>query len=229
MYLRKITRQNTDGSSVTYLQIAENSWDSEKRRSRVRVLCTIGRVDGNAVERLEQLVRSIRKNALETGAEEGWKFLNSWEHGPFYVIGKLWESLGIRKIIEDAARKEDRTVPLERAIFAMVANRCPAPRSKLGCYDRWLEGIYFPEGKTMSLHHLYRAMDFLEDHKKEIEEALYRRPFQHGCGSYFLRYDERVGGHLAMSPGGIAVDKDWSIVGASRNGVSDLSRQPSGS
>jgi len=28
---------------------------------------------------------------------------------------------------------------------------------------------------------------------------------------------------------GIAVDKDGSIVGASRNGVSDLSRQPSGS
>jgi hypothetical protein len=175
MYLRKTTRQNTDGSPVTYLQIAENSWDSEKRRSRVRVLCTIGRVDGNAVERLQQLVRSIRKNALETGAEEGWKFLNSWEHGPFYVIGKLWESLGIRKIIEDAAREEDRTVPLERAIFAMVANRCLAPQSKLGCYDRWLEDIYFPEGKTMSLHHLYRAMDFLEDHKKEIEEALYWR------------------------------------------------------
>jgi len=27
----------------------------------------------------------------------------------------------------------------------------------------------------MNLYHLYRAMDFLEDHKKEIEEALYRR------------------------------------------------------
>jgi len=27
----------------------------------------------------------------------------------------------------------------------------------------------------MSLHHLYRAMDFLEDHKKDIEEALYWR------------------------------------------------------
>jgi len=175
MYLRKTTRQNTDGSPVTYLQIAENSWDSEKRRSQVRVLCTIGRVDGNAVERLRQLVRSIRKNALETAVEEGWKFLNSWEHGPFYVIEKLWESLGIRKIIEDAAREEDRTVPLERAILAMVANRCLAPQSKLGCYERWLEDIYFPEGKTISLHHLYRAMDFLEDHKKEIEEALYWR------------------------------------------------------
>ncbi len=175
MYLRKTTRRNTDGSPVTYLQIAENSWDSEKRRSQVRVLCTIGRVDGNAVERLQQLVRSIRKNALETSVEEGWKFLNSWEHGPFYVIEKLWESLGIRKIIEDAARGEDRTVPLERAIFAMVANRCLAPQSKLGCYDRWLEDIYFPEGKTISLHHLYRAVDFLEDHKKEIEEALYWR------------------------------------------------------
>lgn len=36
-------------------------------------------------------------------------------------------------------------------------------------------------------------------------------------------------GYLAVSPGGIAVDKDWSIVGASRNGISDLSGQPSGS
>ena len=98
------------------------------------MLCTIGRVDGDAVERLQQLVRSIRKNALETPLAEGWRFLNAWDHGPFYVIEKLWERLGIRKIIEDAAREEDRTVPLERAIFTMVANRCLAPQSKLECY-----------------------------------------------------------------------------------------------
>jgi hypothetical protein len=26
------------------------------------------------------------------GMEEGWKFEDSWEHGAFYVVGKIWES-----------------------------------------------------------------------------------------------------------------------------------------
>ena len=34
--------------------------------------------------------------------EEGWRFLNSWEHGPLQVISHLWESLGIRRAIEAA-------------------------------------------------------------------------------------------------------------------------------
>lgn len=98
--------------------------------------------------------------------EEGWKFENSWEHGAFYVVGKLWESLEMRKIVETAAKEEERKTPLERAVFAMVANRCLAPRSKLGCYERWMrEDVYFPEGGSISLHHLYRAMDFLSEHR----------------------------------------------------------------
>ncbi|MEW5899892.1 MAG: IS1634 family transposase [Acidobacteriota bacterium] len=178
MYLRKVSRQNTDGSTVSYLQIAENIWDKEKRRSRVRVVCTLGRADERAIDRLRQLVRSIRRQSPEYGVamEEGWKFENSWEQGAFYVVGKLWESLEIGKIIERAARAEERATPFERAVFSMVANRCLAPRSKLGCYERWMrEDVYFPEGRTISLHHLYRAMDFLADHKREIEEALYWR------------------------------------------------------
>jgi hypothetical protein len=178
MYLRKVSRQNADGSTVSYLQIAENVWDSEKRRSRVRVVCTLGRADERAIERLRQLVRSIRRQSPEYGEalEEGWKFLNSWEHGAFYEVAELWESLGIAKIIKEAAREEERRVPVERAIFAMVANRCLAPRSKLGCYERWMrEDVYFPEGRTISLHHLYRAMDFLSEHKEAVEEELYWR------------------------------------------------------
>ncbi len=169
--------KTTDGSPVTYLQIAENIWDSQKKRSRVRVVCTLGRADERAIDRLRQLVRSIRRQSPEYTAEvEGWKFQNSWEHGGFHVIGRLWESLGIRELMEKAAREEDRTVPLERAVFVMVANRCLAPRSKLSCYERWMaEDIYFPEGAGIELHHLYRAMDFVADHKTAIEEQLYWR------------------------------------------------------
>ena len=172
MYLRKVSRHNTDGTSVSYLQIAENVWDKNKRRSRVHVICTLGRADDRAIDRLRQLVRSIRRQSPEygMGMEEGWKFEDSWEHGAFYVVGKIWENLGIGKIIQ----AKDRTAPLERAVFAMVANRCLAPRSKLGCYERWMrEDVYFPEGQNIRLHHLYRAMDFLADQKAAIEEALY--------------------------------------------------------
>jgi hypothetical protein len=133
MYIRRVQRKNIGGSTVTYLQIAENVWDSEHRRSKVQILCTLGRADREAEDRLQQLVRSIRKNAMESPGllEPGWTFENSWEHGPLYVVAKLWESLEIGKIIAESAQDEERSVPFERAVLAMVANAAslPAPSS----------------------------------------------------------------------------------------------------
>ena len=178
MYLRKSTRKNRDGSTVTYLQIADNHWDPVEKRSRAKVICSLGRAtDERTEKRLQQLAASIRRHAsFEAVAEleEGWTFVNSWEHGPLYVIEQLWEGLGIGKLIEKTLSSEDRSVPFERAILAMVANRCVAPASKLGCYERWLaDEVYFPDGKRIALHHLYRAMDFLSTHKEELEEEIY--------------------------------------------------------
>lgn len=177
MYLRTCTRKNRDGSTVAYLQIAENAWNPRKRCSETRIICTLGRADGKGKERLKQLAASIRRHAsFETIAEiePGWRFIDSWEHGPFHVISALWEQLGIRRILERALRGEDRKVPFERSVLAMVANRSLAPSSKLYCYENWLrEDVYFPEARGIDLHHLYRAMDFLSAHKEKIEEELY--------------------------------------------------------
>jgi hypothetical protein len=41
-------RKNLDGSTVSYLLLAENIWDSEKHRSKVHILCTLGRADQRA-------------------------------------------------------------------------------------------------------------------------------------------------------------------------------------
>jgi transposase len=178
MYLRKNSRYNRDGSEVSYLQIAENTWDPAKKRSTAKVVCSLGRAGDEQTERrLRQLAASIRRHgSFETIAEleEGWQFVNSWEYGGFYVIERLWQWLGIGKLIAEAQAREDRSVPFERASFVMVANRCLAPMSKLGCYEQWLaEDVYFPEGEEIALHHLYRAMDFLASRKEEIEEKLY--------------------------------------------------------
>jgi hypothetical protein len=90
MYIRRVNRKNLDGSTVSYLQLAENIWDSEKQRSKVHILCTLGRADQRADDRLKQLVRSIKKTTIPDLLETGWSFQNSWEHGPLYVLEKMW-------------------------------------------------------------------------------------------------------------------------------------------
>jgi hypothetical protein len=55
MYLREAKQKRTDGSVVTYLQRAENVWNTEKRRSETHILCNFGRADDAAVtERLRR-------------------------------------------------------------------------------------------------------------------------------------------------------------------------------
>ena len=43
MYLREAKQKRADGSVVTYLQLAENVWNAEKRRSETPILCNCGR------------------------------------------------------------------------------------------------------------------------------------------------------------------------------------------
>ena len=60
MYLRESKQRRADGSVVTYLQLAENTWNPEKRRAETRILCNCGRADDEAViERLRRLANSI--------------------------------------------------------------------------------------------------------------------------------------------------------------------------
>lgn len=62
MYPRESRQRRADGSTVSYLQLAENVWNAERRRSEMRVLLDCGRADDRAVtERLRRLARSIMR------------------------------------------------------------------------------------------------------------------------------------------------------------------------
>ncbi|MFW6309321.1 MAG: IS1634 family transposase, partial [bacterium] len=52
-------------------------------------------------------------------------------------------------------------------------NRSIEPQSKLSTYDWLQEDVYFPPADKLQLHHLYRALDFLVDHKNAIESKIY--------------------------------------------------------
>jgi hypothetical protein len=180
MDLRETRQTRADGSVVTHLQLAESVWNPRTKRSEVRIVHNCGRAeDPQTTERLRQLARSILKRcAPEEIVEQSpqWRLLNAWPYGALYVLDALWKRLGIADIITEqlSGRKLDFSV--ERALFAMVANRACAPYSKLYCYEQWLREDVRIEGTgALALHHLYRAMDRLEAHQDGIEQALYFR------------------------------------------------------
>ena len=177
MYLRETHQKRADGSVVTHLQLAESVWNPRKKRSEVRIVYNCGRAeDPRSAERLRKLARSILKKCAPHEIVEQdpqWRLLDTWPYGALHVLEAVWKRLGIPDVISEqlAYRKVDFAV--ERALFAMVANRACAPSSKLYCYEQWLrEDVRIDQTDTLALQHLYRAMDVLEAHKEDIEQAL---------------------------------------------------------
>ena len=180
MYLRESKQRRADGSVVTYLQLAENTWNPEKRRAETRIVCNCGRAEDEAViERLRRLAKSIlRRCAPEEIVAAGpeWRLVCAWSYGDVYVLQALWERLGIGEILNTQAGARRLGFHVERALFAMVANRACAPASKLYCFDQWLkEDARIPGTEGLALQHLYRAMDFLEANKEPIEREIFFR------------------------------------------------------
>lgn len=178
MYLRTSQQKRKDGSVLTHLQIAESVWDPLAKRSRTKIVYNVGRAEEPAVvERMRRLARSILRRCapeeLETSSSP-WKLVDAWPYGDVYVLEQLWERLGIRAGIERAAAGRRFDFSLERALFAMVANRACAPASKLYCFEQWLrEDVRVHGADELELHHLYRAMDFLDEERETIEKEVF--------------------------------------------------------
>ena len=178
MFLRESSQRRKTGETVTYLQFAESLWDPKTKRAQTRIVYNFGRADDPAViERLRRLARSIlrREQPEELApASTSIRVVACWPYGDLYVLNALWDRLGIRTIVENTAAEGRQRFPVERALFALVANRATAPCSKLYCYEQWLrEDVRLVGTADLGLHHLYRAMDFLEAHKDAIEQSVY--------------------------------------------------------
>jgi len=179
MYLRTTKRRNADGSETRYYQLAENTWDAARGCAVAKVIYSFGRADQVDGEKLRRLAKSILRVFSTEPQVEGAdgadvRVRDSWPYGGVYVLDQLWKELGIDRVLLDRARSKTTAAPFERALFAMVANRCLSPYSKLYCWEQWLrEEVFLPGTRALDLHHLYFAMDFLEEHKPEVEKSVY--------------------------------------------------------
>jgi len=180
MYLRETRQKRADGSLVTHLQLAESVWNPHKKRSEVRIVHHCGRADDpQRAERLRQLARRIRKRYAPAEIVEQapqWRLIDAWPFGARCVLEAIWHRLGIDAVIAQQLASPTVDFAVERARFAMVANRACAPSSKLYGDEQWRRADVRIDGtETLARHHLYRAMDGLEAHQEAIEQARYCR------------------------------------------------------
>ncbi|WP_173297513.1 IS1634 family transposase [Thermanaeromonas sp. C210] len=182
MYIRTVSRKNKDGSVVRYIQLAHNVWDPKAGYPKAKVLYNFGREEEVDREALVRLVKSITRflgpeEALCTQAELNGgtplKFISSRPMGGVWVLNELWNRLGINRVLAGLLAKRKFQAPVERAIFAMVANRALNPASKLKTEDWVSHDVFIPGLAEVPVQNLYRAMDFLLEAAEELQKDIF--------------------------------------------------------
>ena len=177
MYLRATGRRTKSGELVRYLQLAHNE-RNERGVPVARVIHNFGREDRLDREALGRLVGSIQRflggeEVLRAGTPDGFEFVRAPESGGPHVVERLWSQLGVGKAIARAAGSGRGRSGVERAVFAMVCQRCLEPASKLEA-TRWLGRDVVLEGLgEVSDDQLYRAMDFLLACSERVQESVF--------------------------------------------------------
>ncbi|QZT34737.1 IS1634 family transposase [Caldalkalibacillus thermarum TA2.A1] len=182
MYIRRVTRKNKDGSVTAYLQLAHNEWDPKAKYAKAKVIYSFGREDEVDRAVLERLAKSISRflspeQAFEAreaiGEAADFLFQSCKRLGGVWMLHRLWNKLGMDRILQKLFASRHHQIDIERLIFAMVANRALAPSSKLAMEDWVREEVYIPGLPQAASHQLYRAMDELLDVQSELEYQVY--------------------------------------------------------
>jgi len=181
MYLRTTQRRNKDGSIVRYVQVAHN------RRvdgvTQAEVLLNLGREDQLDRDGLVRLVASINRY-LGTSSDQpdvamlagdGLTVAESRSMGTVHLLDGLWRLLGVDDALRTVLGRRRFTTDVERVLFALVANRCVDPMSKLSAAEWATCHAAIPGLTSMDEDQAYRAMDVLidADAQAKVQEAVF--------------------------------------------------------
>ncbi len=162
-----------------YLQIVQNRREGNKTVQRV--ISTLGRLDRlQAKGEIEAVVRSLsrfsEKVVLVLSGKTTVKAC-ARKIGPALIFERLWQELGIKKVISSLLANRKFSFDVERAIFLTVLHRLFVSGSDRAC-DKWHRDYIMTGVADLWLHHLYRAMAFLGT---ETEDQQDKTPFAPRC------------------------------------------------
>lgn len=180
MYIREVTSSRKHGSDVVYLQLVEGYRDGKTGKVKTQILHSFGRKDkldlGQVRRLVDQLVGYLKPED-QPELLSGVEVTHSWDYGGPYLLDALWRELKLDRFFLEALNKRAFEQPVERALFALVAQRALAPASKLACTRwagsrAWIPGLE-NGGEGSASQHFYRAMDFLFAAMPELQQHLY--------------------------------------------------------
>lgn len=164
-----------------YLQIVENHWD--KGKVRQQVIATLGRLDIlKESGALDSLIRSGIRFSEKLALIDAYKKGNvpsakDIKIGLPLVFGRLWQSTGIKAVLEEFLLGRKFKFPVERAIFLTVLHRLCISGSDRAA-EKWRMDYQIEGTGDIGLHHLYRAMAWIGEELSEQGEA---SPFSTRC------------------------------------------------
>ena len=164
---------------MTYLQLAHNERHPVTGVPVAKVIHNFGRADTVDKDALARLVSSISRvlDTSATGAPVAngdVEIIDSRRLGGAFVLDQIWDRLGIGAALRANAegRRLDADV-VERICFALVAQRCLEPASKLAAV-RWArERVALVGCADFDDQAAYAAMDFLLAAVPEIAERIF--------------------------------------------------------
>jgi hypothetical protein len=171
MFPRIKSYKNKDGTLRHYLFLVDNKRIGAHVRQVTRA--NFGRVEDldkvipDVVEKLSKFTRKLKVLNLAKDIKADWVK----EYGAVIVFKRIWDRLGLGRYFERYLEERRITFDAVEIIFTMVLNRLLEPRSELGA-RKWVESLYGIKD-IGDLHQWYRALDFLIEHKDELEVDLY--------------------------------------------------------
>lgn len=150
-----------------------------------RVIANLGRQDAVGREALGALLVKLRRFSDEVLVRpEEIESREALEYGNVLVGQKLWEEIGLNRILGEICGDCPAVSLGESGVLAMVLNRLSAARSKLALRD-WMNTVYLPVWQDVRFSRLpadstdyaewyYRTMDWLVagKNKEKIESAM---------------------------------------------------------
>jgi len=168
----KTTKVRRGNRSYEYLSLVE----AVREGSRVRhdVVARLG--EASALRASGELDRIVAALAAHGGRglvdESALEVEDARAVGAVAAVWAYWRRLGLDAHF--AALSARHEAPIADAVFAMVANRLCAPRSKRALPE-WVDAdVVMPAGFTVPVaHHYYRALDVVAEAKEATETHLY--------------------------------------------------------
>jgi hypothetical protein len=171
MYV-KTTRVRRGNRVYEYLSLVEAVRDGG--RVRHDVVVRLGEASAlRASGELDRIVAALASHSQRSWCDEsGIDVEEARSAGAVGAVATYWARLGLDRHFATMAGGHD--APFADAVFAMVANRLCAPRSKRALPEWVASDVVMPAGfREPSAHHYYRALDVVAEAKESTETHLY--------------------------------------------------------